>query len=320
MKLMPIALVVSLSVLAACGDSKPTGGNGLASNGFVEGTPKFEMPASFVYEMVHVKNPEALYGTEFRVREVNDWKSKDWTLWVVSNSYSDAKSTIAGSTGIEDAHNRAIREGNALFETKKALEQNGFHLKYNYLNYSLMPAMTREKAERSLGVGMTFDGAKCGQGFINCVDRYFYSPAARFKAESGQGKTFMEWTKPYTLFTEDGMGKAALYVAKSKGFGSGDGEKAEFYDWWPTMIFLVSPDNEVVRAWLPQAGNDAGWANILRGVAETFGTDLDDIKLEGLQRNPYIQFPAAVYHGSSAEQVAIEQMKKAMQSLQGTAL
>uniref|UniRef100_UPI001A7E4D97 hypothetical protein n=1 Tax=Acinetobacter baumannii TaxID=470 RepID=UPI001A7E4D97 len=80
------------------------------------------------------------------MKRTDQWQSKDWTLWIVSNSYSDAKSTISSTAGIEDSAGRARREGAALFETKKALEQNGVHLRYNYLNYSMMPDMTVRKA------------------------------------------------------------------------------------------------------------------------------------------------------------------------------
>ncbi|MBM3105929.1 hypothetical protein IIE18_12350 [Pseudomonas sp. V1] len=313
MRFTPIALALSVSLLAGCGDDKPVGGNRLSSDGFIDGTPQFEMPSSIVYEMTHKPNPDALYGNEYRVKETNDWESEDWTLWIVSNSYSDARSSISGAGGYEESGGRARREGAALFETKKALEQNGFNLKYNYLNYSLMPAMTVRKAMLSNGVGMTFDAGKCGQGFIKCVDRYFYSPASRFK--SGNEKSYQEWLEPYTYFTKDGMGQAGLYVAKDVGYGTDKGDKAEFYNWWPTMVFLVNPENEVVRAWLPQVGTNAGWSNILRGVAEEFDKDLDNINIEGLQTNPYIQFPSVVYYGKSSEDVSIDKINQVFRDI-----
>ena len=55
-----------------------------------------------------------------------------------------------------------------------------------------------------------------------------------------------------------GNGDRALgqkYVIDHLG-GSTD-ESSPFYDYWPTMVFFVSPEGRVIRAWLPQKNEAA---------------------------------------------------------------
>lgn len=127
--------------------------------------------------------------------------------------------------------------------SEAALKNAGLPVSINYLSYGQMPMSTVRTAQRDHGVGMTFFGDECGTGFRECVDHYYYSPALRLKE---RGKvSFKEWLAPYSYFPDNEWGQMNQRTMLAQGFGAD--ESSAFYDWWPTMVFLVNPDNEVVR-------------------------------------------------------------------------
>lgn len=316
MKMNPKMNLLALACLlvSACGGGEvPNNASEAASSGQVDGHPKWVLPSADVYEIVNQPNKDAMYGYEFRSKESSDWKSSDWTVWVASNSYSDEQSQLNNAGKAEQSSVRARREGRAMWDLKQLLKKAGLSVKINYLTYSPMPVSTVRTAQRDHGVGMTFFGDECGTGFRECVDHYYYSPALRLK-EAGK-VSYKQWLEPYSYFPENELGQMNKRTRVAQGFGQD--ESASFYDWWPTMVFLVNPDNKVVRAWLPQTGNAATPHTVIRAIAEEMDIDPKTISLDGARPAQYNTFPTQAFYGTSMDDTAIKNINKILEDISG---
>ncbi|UUC21919.1 hypothetical protein NOV18_29835 (plasmid) [Pseudomonas asiatica] len=307
-------MLLACLLVSACGNGEvENNAAGVASTGQVDGHPDWKMPNSTVYEIVNSPNKKATYGYEFRAKRTKDWESEGWTVWVASNTYSDAKAQLNNAGQAEQSHVRARREGRAMWDLKLLLKNAGLPVSINYLSYGQMPMSTVRTAQRDHGVGMTFFGDECGTGFRECVDHYYYSPALRLKE---RGKvSFKEWLAPYSYFPDNEWGQINQRTMLAQGFGAD--ESSAFYDWWPTMVFLVNPDNEVVRAWLPQTGNAATPHTILRAVVEEMDVDPKTVSLTGARPAQYTTFPNHAYFGTSMEDKAVQDIAKILEDISG---
>lgn len=112
-------MLLACLLVSACGNGEvENNAAGVASTGQVDGHPDWKMPNSTVYEIVNSPNKKATYGYEFRAKRTKDWESEGWTVWVASNTYSDAKAQLNNAGQAEQSHVRARREGRAMWDLK----------------------------------------------------------------------------------------------------------------------------------------------------------------------------------------------------------
>ena len=215
------------------------------------------------------------------------WKSNGWSLWVASNVYSsasrpgDAKNWDSTWMKAESAKDRAEVDGRFLNVISEFVRANGVPVEINYLGYDRVPASV-SGSWGSSGMFYSWSSGGCGFAFSQCVNNYFVSPVARFSG--GKSVAFKDWIAPFFHFNDSEMGKWDKELFTKKG-GDGD-ETSEFYDWWPTMVFLVDSDGEVVRAWLPQTGNTANAGRVIAGLVEEIGVDEPIVNKERLLSQP----------------------------------
>lgn len=243
-----ITLFLAL-VMAGCGQEKldlP------APGGEINATVPFILPGS-VFRL-EAKRNESTYGKYDYTFDRTQWGPKGWSLWVAANVYSsatypgdgansDTKWRKAEQTGI-----RATQDDRFLYGIKQFVRDNNVDLQINYLGYDNLPTSLVTDWPRSRGFHFAEYGEKCESGFKRCVDNYFLSPVDRLKG--GGRMAYKDWIQPYFHFQNDQLGTSYKENFTSKG-GDTD-EQSEFYDWWPTMVFLVNPEGQAVRAWMPQ--------------------------------------------------------------------
>lgn len=238
------------------------------AGGTVERGLKFRLPGP-IYRLESSRNPASSTRTDHAFKKAT-WEAEGWTLWVAANVYSamdrprEAKNWDSPWKKARSAKDRAIQDGNFLAGVKEFARLNDLPLLINYLGYDDVPASLVAGWESSRGLFYSWSGTECEFAFNRCVDNYFLSPVDRLSG--GDRLAFKDWVKPFFHFDNSQIAIAAKDSFEAKG-GSGD-ENSEFYDWWPTMVFLVNPDGEVVRAWMPQTGNTARIGRVVSGITE----------------------------------------------------
>lgn len=198
------------------------------------------------------------------------WTPKGWSLWVASNVYSDAKNPGSdpgwkmkwkeGKTAV----NRSTHDDSFLSGIKAFVKANNVDLEINYLGYDYLPKSLVDDYSRSRGQYFSQYGEKCEKAYKRCADNYFLSPLDRYRG--GNRTAYKDWVEPYFHFGTSQMDKSYREMFVSKG-GTGD-EKSEFFDWWPTMVFLVNPDGQVARAWMPQTYSAASVGKVEAALLE----------------------------------------------------
>lgn len=215
------------------------------------------------------------------------WKPKGWSLWVAANVYSsstrpgDAKNWDSSWKKAESAKDRAEGDGRFLNVIHEFVKANDIPLEVNYLGYDQVPTSV-SGSWGSSGMFYSWSSGGCGFAFNECINNYFVSPVSRFSG--GENVAFKDWIAPFFHFNDSKIGQWHKELFTKKG-GDG-GETSEFYDWWPTMVFLVNDDGEVVRAWLPQTGNTASAGRVIAGLLEEFEVDEPIVNKERLLSQP----------------------------------
>ncbi|MGP0171187.1 hypothetical protein ACSVIJ_04815 [Pseudomonas sp. NCHU5208] len=215
------------------------------------------------------------------------WKPNGWSLWVAANVYSatkrpgDAKNWDSSWKKAESAKDRAEADGRFLNVINEFVRSNGVPVEINYLGYDMVPTSI-SGSWGSSGMFYSWSSGGCEFAFNRCVNNYFVSPVSRYSG--GDSLAFKEWVSPFFNFNESKIGEWHKELFTKKG-GDGD-ESSEFYDWWPTMVFLVNADGEVVRAWLPQTGNTASAGRVIAGMVEEIGVDDPIVNKERLLSQP----------------------------------
>lgn len=218
------------------------------------------------------------------------WKPKGWSLWVASNVYSDARHPGTdpgwkmkwkeGRSGVV----RSTHDDSFLGGVKAFVRANNIDLEINYLGYDYLPQSLVNDYSRSRGQYFSEYGEKCEKAFKRCVDNYYLSPLDRYRG--GNRTAYKDWVEPYFHFGNGQIDKSNKEMFVSKG-GAGD-EKSEFYDWWPTMVFLVNPDGLVVRAWMPQTQSAASVGRVEAALIEAMNISNAKVDLSTVMLQPAI--------------------------------
>lgn len=276
---MNIKLTIGLTfaLLSGCGEEKQTPSN---ISGDVTGSPAFLFPSP-IYRLKSKQNDQAATKREWFF-ESTTWKPRGWSLWIASNVYSDARAPKSdldylnkGFSRASSAADRSKEQTIFLAQISKFVRKNGVDLEINHLGYDSLPDSLINRNDNSYGYWLSFNNEPCEKAFRLCIDNYFVSPAARY---SGTNRlTFKDWIAP---FLPQGNGERALsqkYVIDHLG-GSAD-ESSPFYDYWPTMVFLVNPEGTVIRAWLPQKNEAATVQRVEAAIVSDIGGAYQELKI-----------------------------------------
>lgn len=228
----------------------------------------FSLPGSLF--RLETKHNESTNGKLDYYFAPTTWRPTGWSLWVASNVYSDAK-----NPGSDPGRKMKWREGRTavvrsthddsfLSGVKAFIKANKIDLEINYLGYDYLPRSLVDDYSRSRGQYFSQYGENCEKAYKRCADNYFLSPLDRYRG--GSRTAYKDWVEPYFHFGTSQMDKSYKEMFVNKG-GAGD-EKSEFYDWWPTMVFLVNPDGQVVRAWMPQTYSAASVGRVEAALIE----------------------------------------------------
>ncbi|WP_166367244.1 hypothetical protein [Pseudomonas akapageensis] len=274
-----LAIALMFAAVAGCDDSKKSESTAWIG-GVVYDSPQFQFPSQ-LYALKPKNRMEPLEQWDWTFSKA-EWKPHSWSLWVASNVYSDAKAPRDDLQLLREGFGRALsaaerakEESLFIGEVSKFVKANKVDLEINYLGYDPVPASLMKDGFNSKGSFLTFDNDPCEKAFRLCVSNYFISPAERFSG--GKRLSFKDWTAPYMKFGGDQSSQGAKHVYE--GLGGGGSEEGVFYDWWPTMVFLVNPEGKVVRAWLPQTHNYVSVQNIEGAIAHDMGGRYADLKI-----------------------------------------
>lgn len=287
------ALALIAASLFGCGDeNQPLPHIG----GEVGGSPSFVLPGT-TFSLKSKQNDQAATKREWFFERAN-WKPRGWSLWVASNVYSDARAPKddldylnKGFIRAESAAQRSKEETAFLSQIRRFVRENKVALEINYLGYDSLPDSLVNRKDNSNGYWLTYDNDPCEKAFRLCVDNYLVSPAARYAGTDRL--SFKDWITP---FLPQGSGERALaqqYVIDRLG-GSAK-ESSPFFDYWPTMVFLVNPDGAVVRAWLPQKNDTATVLRVEGAIVSDIGGPYKDLKITDNMHSAGL--PDAGYYG-----------------------
>lgn len=290
-KIFAVALMAL--ALYGCGDEKqelPQIG------GEVSGSPEFKLPGS-VFRLDYKQNDQAATKREWFF-ERTAWKPRGWSLWVASNVYSDARAPKGdldflnkGFSKAASAAQRSKEETPFLAQISKYVRENKVPLEINYLGYDSLPDSLVNRDDKSNGYWLSFDNEPCEKAFRLCIDNYLVSPAARY---SGTGRlSYKDWLAPFLPQGDSDRASIQKYVIDHMG-GSAN-ESSPFYDYWPTMVFLVNPDGKVVRAWLPQKNDTATVRRVEAAIVTDIGGPYKDLEVADNRHSAGL--PSVGYYG-----------------------
>lgn len=274
-RILAVALIVVS--LCGCGEKKQDVSN---IGGDVVGSPAFKFPGS-TYRLKSQPNENAATKRAWFF-EQTEWKPRGWSLWLASNVYSDAKAPKGdldflnkGFVKAQSAADRSKAETAFLAQISKYVRSNKVDLEINYLGYDSLPDSLVNRKDNSYGYWLSFNNEPCEKAFRLCIDNYFVSPAARY---SGTGRqSFKEWIAPFLPQGNSERARGQQYVIDH--MGGSKSESSPFFDWWPSMVFLVNPEGKVVRAWLPQKNDYANVYRVQAAIISDIGGPYKDLKL-----------------------------------------
>lgn len=299
-----MAMVGLTLALSGCGESGQI--SEVLIGGKVIGTPPFQLPGP-MYALKASPDRTAPNGTAWAF-EPASWKPKGWSLWVTSNVYSayvapknDQSYLRNGFGRAESAIERSAQESLFLGAVSRWTKANKVALEINFLGYDAAP-LPGNWAHPSKGYFLTHKHSPCDKAFRLCVNNYFASPVLR-QPESGR-LAFKDWIAPFLVMPDDESSMGKRYVIAAQ--GGQENADSPFFDWWPTMVFLVNPEGSVVRAWLPQK-NDRATANRVKyAIITEMGGKYAGLKVTDDDPNPGV--PAHAYYGKDYIHAITEKM------------
>lgn len=301
--------------LAGCGASSDDASTKWIG-GHVAGNPDFRLPGS-VYKLKSAPDETAQSRRAWWI-EKSSWQPKGWSLWIAANVYSDyaapnndLRFLTNGFGRASSAAQRSAQETRFIGAVHKWFADNNVDVEINYLGYDAIPASIGRTDDVDKGYWLTYNNAPCGKAFRMCIDNYFISPAERY---AGNGRlSFKEWITPYLTFEKDERGESQKYVIQHQ--GGMDSEKSPFYDYWPTMVFLVNPDGEVVRAWLPQKGDGATLRVIQGAVVTDIGGSYKNLPVSNENYTPGTS--GSAYYGEYFIETNVGKVLEVFQEIMG---
>ncbi|WP_409286800.1 thioredoxin domain-containing protein [Pseudomonas guariconensis] len=310
-------LLVPLMALAliGCGESSdPTSTAWI--HGEVPGNPDFRMPGS-VFALKSAVDTRAQSGRAWWI-EKSSWKPQRWSLWIASNVYSDYVAPKNDQSYLRNGFGRALpaversaQEARFIASVHQWLVENNIDVEVNYLGYDYVPASLGRTDDVDKGYWLTHSFDPCEKAFRLCIDNYYISPVDRY---SGGGRmSFKEWISPYLTFQDGERGDGQKYVIDQ--MGGLASEKSPFYDYWPTMVFLVNPDGEVVRAWLPQKNESATLRLVQGAIVTDIGGDYKDLAISDKTVTPGT--PRDAYYGEYFIESNVGKVLEVFQEIMG---
>lgn len=303
-----LSMFLGLLVAGCDGDAVDNG----VVRGVVEEDRQFRLPSQ-LYRLESSHNPQARIRTQYSFNE-SSWKARGWSLWVAANVYSSAKypqglEDTFGWTDASSASDRAKHDGAFLAAVNEFIRTNELDLEVNYLGYDPIPVsvLRNSKVWDSGGRRFQWNASACEFAFNRCIDNYFVSPVDRYSG--GERMSFKDWIDPYFRYRDGQYGLAAKTAFQR--MNGGDGEKSHFYDWWPTMVFLVNPDGDVARAWLPQSGNTASIGSVVSAISSEMNIDKPVV----VQANQAIGPTRHAYYGEYFLEAGVKRLNSTLSRL-----
>jgi len=301
-------------VLSGCGEPESQ------STSWIGGTLAEKVDFRFPGSVIALKSkadPNAQAGRDWFFEEAN-WKPKGWSLWIASNVYSDYKAPgndlalLRNGFGRADsAAERFAQDSYFISGVSKWLKSNHIDVEVNFLGYDGIPGSLAASNRAYNNYWLTFTDEYCEKAFRMCIDNYFVSPAARV---AGGGRlSFKDWITPYLQIGDDVSGMGQMQVINMMG-GLAD-ENSKFYDYWPTMVFLVNPQGKVTRAWLPQKKDLATVGRVQAAIVSDVGGEYSDVKVaKDNHTRPSAQAYYGQYYIEAGVAKVLETFKEIMES------
>ena len=306
-----IAMFAIGAVLQGCGEQKqelPT------ITGDVKGSPPFVFPGS-IYRLDFKFNEKAATKREWFF-EPATWEPHGWSLWMASNVYSDARAPKGdldylnkGFSRAESAAQSAKEQTAFLSQIRKYVRENKIALEINYLGYDSLPDSLINRNDNSYGYWLSFDNEPCEKAFRMCIDNYLVSPVARYTGT--KRLAYKDWIAPFLPQGNDDRALAQKYVIDRWG-GSSD-ESSPFYDYWPTMVFLVNPEGKVVRAWLPQKNETATVRRVEAAIVTDIGGPYKNLMIADNQHSAGLE--SAGYYGKYFIEAGVDRVLETFQMM-----
>lgn len=201
---------------------------------------------------------------------------------MASNVYSDYKAPGNDLTLLRNGFGRADSAAERFAQdscfislVSKWLKSNHIDVEVNFLGYDGIPGSLAPSNKAYNNYWLTFTDAYCEKAFRMCIDNYFVSPSAR--VAGGARLSFKDWITPYLQIGNDVHGMGQMQVIDMMG-GLAE-ENSKFYDYWPTMIFLVNPQGKVTRAWLPQKSDVATVGRVQAAIVTDIGAKYRNVEV-----------------------------------------
>lgn len=299
--------------LAGCGKSEAP-----ASDAWIGGTlknqPEFRFPGA-IYALKSQEDKSAQSGRSWFFENAQ-WKPKGWSLWIASNVYSDFRAPKndldylrKGFGRAESAAERSKQDSIFIGGISKWLKDNNVAVEVNYLGYDNIPASLLQGNDVYKGYYLTWNNQPCEKAFRMCINNYFVSPASRYSG--GKQLGFKEWLSPYLVFGTDTNAMAQKDVIKT--MGGIDDEKSEFFDMWPTMVFLVNPEGAVTRAWLPQKNDLATVQRVEAAIVKDIAGPYKDVPISTVDISPTP--PKIAYYGQHYIETGVNKVLDTFQEI-----
>ncbi|MFJ3110339.1 hypothetical protein [Pseudomonas putida] len=309
-------MVAALAAVALGGCGEPDSQSTSWIGGVLPQKADFRFPGSVI--ALKSKSDGNAKGGRAWFFESASWRPKGWSLWIASNVYSDYmapgddRALLRNGFGKADtAAERSAQDSIFIGGVSQWLKANHVDVEVNFLGYDGVPGSLAASNAAYNGYWLTFNNAPCDKAFRLCIDNYFVSPAAR--VSGGSRLSFKEWITPYLQIGTDSVGMGQMQVINHMG-GLAD-ENSKFYDYWPTMVFLVSPEGKVTRAWLPQKNDVATVGKVQAAIVTDVAGKYKDVAVsDGATARPSSEGYYGQHYIESGVTKVLETFKEIMDS------
>lgn len=242
-------IIISLSLLTACGGDETPSASNFVDNGL---KPNVQEPFAFTLPS-ETSIKITLHGDGLDPKSyasVDDFDVDEadgkWQIWLAHAVWSNN-----GMVHFSE-RNRSVSE--TLKSIERIRSANNLDFEINFLQVDRISrnlAIKQASHTKNLSLGPIGDNG-CGEFWYRCADRYVVSPFSR-EPEDGM-VTQREWLMPVIAPVIEQIHKEGqarnIYPLADSGILEPD---SEFWDRIHLLAFIVNPDGEVVDAIVPQA-------------------------------------------------------------------